>query len=43
MLSDRLTVDGWNVVHLLASGKCEPHRVWDVARVVNGGLVYDGG
>ena len=43
MLSDRLTVDGWNVVHLLAPGKSEPHRLWDVARVVNGRLVYDGG
>ena len=43
MLSDRLTIDGWDVVHLLAIGKSEPHRVWDVARVVNGRLVYDGG
>ncbi len=43
LLSDRLTVDGWDVVHLLALGKSEPHRLWDVARVVNGELVYDGG
>jgi len=43
MLSDRLTVDGWDVVHLLAPGKSEPHRLWDVARVVDGWLVYDGG
>lgn len=43
MLSDRLTVDGWDVVHLLAPGKSEPHRLWDVARVVDGRLVYDGG
>ena len=43
MLSDRLAVDGWEVVHLLAPGKAEPHRIWDVARVINGGLVYDGG
>ena len=43
LLSDRLTVDGWDVVHLLAPGKSEPHRVWDVARVVDGRLVYDGG
>ena len=43
MLSDRLSVDGWNVVHLLAPGRSEPHRLWDVARVVDGGLVYDGG
>jgi uncharacterized protein (DUF488 family) len=43
MLSDRLTVDGWEVVHLLAPGKSEPHRLWDVARVADGRLVYDGG
>ena len=43
MLSDRLTVDGWNVVHLLAPRKSEPHQLWDAARVTSGGLVYDGG
>ena len=43
LLSDRLTVDGWDVVHLLSPGKSEPHRIWDVARVVDGRLVYDGG
>lgn len=43
MLSDRLTVDGWSVVHLLGPGKSEPHQLWDVARVVDGRLKYDGG
>jgi uncharacterized protein (DUF488 family) len=43
LLSDRLTVDGWSVVHLLAPGRSEPHQLWDVARVVDGRLVYDGG
>jgi uncharacterized protein (DUF488 family) len=43
MLSDRLTVDGWSVVHLLTPGKSEPHLLWDVARVVDGRIVYDGG
>lgn len=43
MLSDRLTVDGWSVVHLLAPGSSEAHLLWDVARVVDGRLVYDGG
>jgi len=43
LLSDRLTVDGWEVVHLLAPGKSQPHRLWDVARLVDGRLVYDGG
>jgi uncharacterized protein (DUF488 family) len=43
MLSDRLAADGWAVVHLLAPGKSEPHRMWEVARVVDGQLLYDGG
>lgn len=43
MLSDRLTVDGWSVVHLLGPRMSEPHQLWDVARVEGGRLVYDGG
>ena len=43
MLSDALTVAGWEVTHLRDRGKSEPHRLWDVARVVDGGLMYDGG
>jgi uncharacterized protein (DUF488 family) len=43
MLSDALTVAGWEVTHLLDVGKSEPHRLWDVARIVEGGLVYDRG
>lgn len=43
MLSDALTVAGWDVTHLLDRGKRDPHHLWDVGRVVDGGLVYDGG
>lgn len=43
MLSDLLSARGWEVIHLLGPGKSEPHRIWDVARVVDGALVYDGG
>lgn len=43
LVSDRLATLGWDVVHLLSPGKSEPHRVWDVARLVDGRLVYDGG
>ncbi len=43
MLSDLFTVRGWEVRHLLGPGKSEPHRVWEIARVVDGALVYDGG
>ena len=42
MLSDVFRARGWDVSHLLGLGKCEPHRLWDVAREVDGGLVYDG-
>jgi uncharacterized protein (DUF488 family) len=43
MLSDILVAGGWEVTHLLGPGKSEPHRLWDVARVADGRLVYDGG
>ena len=43
MLADRLTVDGWSVVHLLTPTSSEPHQLWDVARVAGGRIVYDGG
>ena len=43
VLSDRLTVDGWSVTHLLGVGASEPHQLWDIARVVDGTIVYDGG
>ena len=43
ILSDRLTVGGWSVTHLLAPGSSEAHHLWDVARVVDGMLVYDSG
>jgi uncharacterized protein (DUF488 family) len=43
LLSDRLAVDGWDVIHILGPGKTEPHRVWDAARVVGQDLVYDAG
>jgi uncharacterized protein (DUF488 family) len=43
ILSDRLTVDGWEVTHLLATGKTEPHVLWDAARVVDARLIYDAG
>ena len=43
LIADRLTVDGWTVTHLLAPGKNEPHKLWDVARIHDGHLVYDAG
>lgn len=43
LLSDRLVVDGWEVVHILAPGKTEEHRLWEIARVEDGRLAYDVG
>jgi uncharacterized protein (DUF488 family) len=43
LLSDRLVVDGWEVTHILAPGKTEPHRLWEIARVENGRIIYDAG
>jgi uncharacterized protein (DUF488 family) len=43
LLSDLLATRGWDVTHLISARKSEPHRVWNVARIVDGGLVYDAG
>ena len=43
LIADRLTVDGWEVTHLLAPGKSEPHVLWDAARTEDGRIVYDAG
>jgi uncharacterized protein (DUF488 family) len=43
LIADRLTLDGWDVTHLFAPGKSEPHVLWDAARIDDGHLVYDGG
>ena len=43
LLSDRLLADGWGVVHILAPGKTGPHRLWDLARLEDGRLIYDVG
>ena len=43
LIADRLTIDGLDVVHLVSPGTSEPHRLWDVARAVDGRLIYDGG
>jgi uncharacterized protein (DUF488 family) len=43
LIADRLTADGWNVSHLFAPGKSEPHVLWDAARSLDGHLVYDAG
>lgn len=40
LIADRLTVDGWSVVHLLDVGKHQPHTLTEFARVVDGKLTY---
>ncbi len=41
LLSDRLVADSWVVVHILALGKTERHRMWELARLDGQRLVYD--
>ena len=43
LIADRLTLDDWTVMHLLAPRKSEPHVLWDAARTLDGNLVYDAG
>ncbi len=40
LISDYLKVAGWEVVHILARGKTEPHPFTEPARVVDGALTY---
>lgn len=42
MISDRLTVDGWDVYHLGIKKEPVAHELWELARVDKSGeLVYD--
>ncbi len=43
MVSDYLTAQGHRVLHIDATGPTRPHRLMDVARVVDGQLLYNGG
>jgi uncharacterized protein (DUF488 family) len=43
LLSDRLVADGWQVTHILGPGQTEPHRLWEIARLRAGRLIYDVG
>lgn len=43
LISDWLTVRGWEVVHLIDARRTEPHRLPEFARVEDGRLLYDGG
>jgi uncharacterized protein (DUF488 family) len=40
-IADRLTADGWEVVHLLSPGDIRPHVLPSMVRVARGRLVYD--
>ncbi len=43
MLSDYLVAHGHTVLHIDATGPTRPHKLMDVARLVKGELVYNGG
>jgi uncharacterized protein (DUF488 family) len=43
LVSDRLVVAGWTVLHVGTSGRPTPHALPDFARVVDGRIVYDVG
>ncbi|HLH76646.1 MAG TPA: DUF488 domain-containing protein [Candidatus Binataceae bacterium] len=42
LIADRLLIVGWRVLHILPDGKLSPHQLTSFARVVAGGLIYDG-
>ncbi|MFL5796691.1 MAG: DUF488 family protein [Actinomycetota bacterium] len=41
MIADALDVAGCEVVHVMDGPRLEPHRRWDLSRVVDGRLRYD--
>lgn len=43
IVSDQMTVAGWNVEHIMPDGKLTAHRLPDFASVVDGRIIYDGG
>jgi uncharacterized protein (DUF488 family) len=40
LIADRLKAGGWDVVHLVAPGRSEPHPYTSAARIVDGRLDY---
>jgi uncharacterized protein (DUF488 family) len=43
IVSDHMTLRGWDVEHILPSGKLTAHQLPDFASVIEGRIVYDGG
>ena len=43
MVSDYLVAHGHTVLHIDSTAPARPHKLMDVARVVNGQLLYNGG
>jgi uncharacterized protein (DUF488 family) len=43
IVSDQMTLGGWDVEHIMPDGKLTAHRLPDFASVVEGRIVYDGG
>lgn len=43
IISDHLTVRGWDVRHIMPDGKIAAHAIADFASVRDGRIVYDGG
>lgn len=43
MVSDYLAAHGHTVLHIDATGPARPHKLMEVARMVNGELIYNGG
>jgi uncharacterized protein (DUF488 family) len=43
IVSDQMTLGGWDVKHIMPDGKLTAHRLPDFASVLDGRIVYDGG
>ncbi len=43
IVSDHMTVRGWEVEHILPNGRLAAHQLPDFASVIEGRIIYDGG
>ncbi|HKV55333.1 MAG TPA: DUF488 domain-containing protein [Candidatus Binataceae bacterium] len=43
IISDHMTVRGWEVRHIMPDGKLAPHPLTEFARIEHGRILYDGG
>jgi uncharacterized protein (DUF488 family) len=42
IISDQMTVRGWQVMHIMPDGQLKPHSIPEFAQIIEGRLIYSG-